>query len=299
MRFLLFLFIGVSTQVSAQFHQKLDSLDQLKYDSLIHLEEAIKQAFVPVPSPRASDWLATHHEPGQSFPKYVYERPNCPTRTKNKIYLAQIGKFDSTESHVFNITKEYLFAYYGLEVDTIDLSNVKLKGKCKRKLEGNLQWNANCLIYGLLKQKLPQDAVALMGITTIDLYPSNNWNFVFGLADLHGRVGISSMNRYYTSLQDSVSLHQRIARIIKTTSHEIGHMFSIEHCTAYSCNMNGSNTLDEADRQPLLVCPQCLSKLSWCIQDNPKTRLARLKAFYNKYGFEKEKKKCQVILDQL
>jgi len=44
----------------------------------------------------------------------------------------------------------------------------------------------------LLRQRIPDDTFALLGITMVDLYPEPAWNFVFGEADTRHRVGIFS-----------------------------------------------------------------------------------------------------------
>ena len=42
----------------------------------------------------------------------------------------------------------------------------------------------------------------------------------------------------------------------------MGHMFSIRHCQAYECLMNGSSLLEEADRKPFAFCAVCTRKLA-------------------------------------
>ena len=42
----------------------------------------------------------------------------------------------------------------------------------------------------------------------------------------------------------------------------MGHIFSIRHCQAYECLMNGSNKLEEADRKPFAFCAVCTRKLA-------------------------------------
>lgn len=49
----------------------------------------------------------------------------------------------------------------------------------------------------LPKLRLPyRDSYAFIGVTMEDLYPRDSWNFVFGLADMLGRNGVFSFNRY-------------------------------------------------------------------------------------------------------
>ena len=63
----------------------------------------------------------------------------------------------------------------------------------------------------------------------------------------------------------------------------------MEHCTAYCCNMNGSNSLEEADRQPLHLCPVCLRKLCRNLQVEPVPYLTKLKLFCQQNGLEAER----------
>ena len=38
-------------------------------------------------------------------------------------------------------------------------------------------------------------------------------------------------------------------------------MFFIEHCIFYKCLMNGFNSANEGDKNPIDMCPICLRKL--------------------------------------
>ncbi|XP_075850811.1 archaemetzincin-2 isoform X2 [Microcebus murinus] len=142
-----------------------------------------------------------------------------------------------------------------------------------------------------LKKKKPEDAFCVVGITMIDLYPRDSWNFVFGQASLTDGVGIFSFARYGS---DFYSLHYEgklkklqktspidysifdnyyipeitsvlLLRSCKTLTHEIGHIFGLRHCQWLTCLMQGSNHLEEADRRPLNLCPICLRKLQCAI----------------------------------
>ena len=45
------------------------------------------------------------------------------------------------------------------------------------------QFNARDILT-VLKKKLPPDAFCLIGVCMTDLYPREEWNFVFGLASI-------------------------------------------------------------------------------------------------------------------
>ena len=68
----------------------------------------------------------------------------------------------------------------------------------------------------------------------------------------------------------------------------LGHAFGLEHCIFFQCNMNGSNSLAETDRQPLRLCPVCLKKLQWNRGFDVLKRYDRLLAFFKKHGLQPE-----------
>ncbi|KAJ5288736.1 hypothetical protein N7478_001766 [Penicillium angulare] len=52
-----------------------------------------------------------------------------------------------------------------------------------------------------------------------------------------------------------------LGRICRTTSHELGHCFGIDHCVYYACCMQGTSCLCEDTRQPPYLCPVDQAKL--------------------------------------
>jgi archaemetzincin len=125
-----------------------------------------------------------------------------------------------------------------------------------------------------------------------DLYPDSNWNFVFGQASPHDRVGVYSFARYdprfYGQEAAADSRKLVLRRSCKVLAHETGHMFGIDHCVWYRCLMNGSNHLEESDARPLHLCPVDLRKLQWSIGFNAVERYRRLRDFHRQAGFEDE-----------
>lgn len=52
-----------------------------------------------------------------------------------------------------------------------------------------------------------------------------------------------------------------LGRVCRTSSHELGHCFGIDHCVYYACGMQGSASLPEDARQPPYLCPIDEAKL--------------------------------------
>jgi len=106
-------------------------------------------------------------------------------------------------------------------------------------------------------------------------------------------VGVFSMHRY----GDDFKL--KLMRSLKVMAHEIGHIFTMDHCIFYECVMNGSNSLSESDSQPMHLCPICLSKLAWANELDILERYKKLADFYEKIEFEEESKWCKKRAEKL
>ncbi|CAM6005957.1 unnamed protein product [Sphagnum balticum] len=83
-----------------------------------------------------------------------------------------------------------------MRVRIAECTNV-LKNVNKRVNEysGREQYHAKEILT-TLKKSLPADAFCLIGVCTTDLYPRDEWNFVFGLASIRERTGVFSFARY-------------------------------------------------------------------------------------------------------
>ena len=144
-------------------------------------------------------------------------------------------------------------------------------------------------VEAFLCTRLPRDAYCLLGVTMADLYPAPSWNYVFGEASLNERVGIYSFVRYDPKFWGDARTDRYreiiLQRSCKVLAHEIGHMFGLPHCIYYSCVMNGSNHMDEADSCPQHVCPVCLRKLHRCLGFDAVKRYEQLRRFYHRHGW--------------
>ena len=234
--------------------------------------------------PKPGEWLYEHKESGQNLAQYITADPVRPDSLRKTIYLLPLGKFTKDQENVIRYTADYLALYFGVptrilppEPDAIIPENKK-----RNRQDGSVQL-LSTYILDLLKKRIPHDAIALMAITEKDLYPKPSWNFVFGQASLQERVGVSSIYRYSAQPIDSVNYPLCLGRLISTSSHEIGHMLSMLHCTYAVCVMNGSNSLEESDSKPNRLCSQCLSKLSWNTGVGIRKRSKSLDSFFMRH----------------
>ena len=249
--------------------------------------------FEPIPIPGPNDWLAVHHENGQTYDEFILSVHNNPDETRNFIYLQPIGQFRRGQSPSLDLLKEYAQAYFSMKVEILPALDT-------RKLDLTIRLNPYSQnrqiltgdILHKLKRNLPANAFCVLAITMEDLYPNPRWNFVFGLASLQDRVGVFSFARYdpvfYGESRSSRYQELLLRRSTKVLVHEIAHMFSLAHCIYFKCVMNGSNHLQESDSRPLSLCPVCLRKLQSSIRFDVAVRYHRLKQFYRNDGFISE-----------
>lgn len=232
--------------------------------------------------PVYGDWLFSHKEKGQTFEQYFRSKHIVPTKEANIIYIRPIGNFNSLQKRQIQLTNEYLEIYFQLETKTLaPISNDVVPNSSRRIMDGHEQLLAGYLL-DVLKEEEPLNRIALMGLSELDLYPKPEWNYVFGLASYHDKVGVSSIYRFKDEKLTSENFNLCLSRLLKTSSHEIGHMFGLHHCTNANCVMNGTNSLYETDRHSIRLCSVCQRKLNSCIKYDNKKRLTDLEKYFKK-----------------
>ena len=265
-----------------------EPVDEKSFDSvaLRHLAEYD----VDLAKPQPGEWLYVRAEHGQTFRQYKSANPVTPGEKRKVIYLQPIGDFTPIQRSVVEYTAQYLEIFFGLETRIQTSISDSIIPSTSRRMhpEGQEQLFSTHILDSILSPTLPDDAVVLMAVTAMDLYPGPSWNFVFGQARLKHRVGVSSIFRFSIAEMDSMTYPVCLARLIKTSSHEIGHMFTMQHCINGVCIMNGSNSLDETDKRPNRLCSECLSKLQWNIGFDLQKRSHDLQSFFNKHKLQSD-----------
>lgn len=241
--------------------------------------------------PGPNDWLAQRKEAGQTYAQFRQQVNTPAVDTFSTLRLVPIGPVSPAQQSVIDVVRDFLPAFFGLPLTQDEPVPVEsIPASAQRLL---LPWEVPQLLTPyllnetLMKRRRPTDA-AVLGITAVDLWPGEGWNFVFGQAALKERVGVWSMARSGDP-EESAEMRQLCSlRTAKTALHETGHMFGIRHCIAYECGMNGSNHSDERDRQPLEFCPECQAKIWWTLKVDPVKRSCDLAAVAGRHGLVAE-----------
>jgi archaemetzincin len=108
-----------------------------------------------------------------------------------------------------------------------------------------------------LEQEAPAKAFKVLAVTGLDLYIPI-LTFVFGEARLNGRCAVVSSyrldNRSY-GLKSNPSLLQK--RLLKESTHELGHTLGLTHCQDQECVMKSSTYVEEIDFKGSWFCRKC------------------------------------------
>jgi archaemetzincin len=253
--------------------------------------DAIRPLHLKMEKLGENDWLARHHEAGQTFAQYRQRHKQRVCDLYSTLYIQPLGEFTATQEKLLAETTDFVSRFYGMPVKTLEVVRLeKLPEKARRvPAEGAApQILTHYLLDDVLKPRRPKDAAAVMGLTASDLWPGEGWNFVFGQASLTDRVGVWSIQRFGDPEENETAFKLCLSRTLKVAVHETGHMLGIQHCTAWQCGMNGSNHLAESDSQPLEFCPECQSKLWWTCGAAPLPRYRKLLEFAESRGMEVE-----------
>jgi len=249
--------------------------------------------------PGPGDWLEAHPEPGQSFVQYVRSDPVTPKGKRHIIYIQPLGEFTQTEREIVNLTADFMGRYFNVPVKIEKDLPLSLVPASARRSEWGGQILTGYVLDKILKPRLPEDAAAYVAFTASDLWPGEGWNFVFGQASLQERVAVWSIYRNGNAEGKLEDFRLCLLRTMKIATHETGHMFGMEHCIAYECNMCGCNNREEADRRPIQLCPECVAKVWWAAGANPLPRYEKLASFCEKQGLTAEREFYQRLIEKL
>ena len=289
---------------------------QLKLNTLVDINK-----YDSIPKPTKYDWLYNVRERGQTIDEYINYRYTKPDSIRKKIYILPITSENDIELNYDKIIR-YVSIFF--QMDTILMKEIDIKSISEKYREQDFFKHKQYLTGDIMKNLLkiiPNDAFCMLGVTNVDLYPDDNYSFVFGVASYHQRVGISSILRFSESFYKNLSkddmdeynkiynkeynsdfiqeqnMDTMLNRTTKIITHEILHMFSMEHCIYYNCLMCGINGMIELDRWSHSLCCICIQKLYIATNFDIKKRQTELVEYYKNNDMIKEIDK-NTIVDQ-
>jgi len=144
---------------------------------------------------------------------------------------------------------------FGAPVRRMDLGRLDFAFDANRGQYGSIA------VLEMLLRRCPEDAAKLLAVTERDLFIPV-LTFVFGHAQLGGRVGVVSLARlrqeFYGLAPDREVL---LERAHKEALHETGHLFGLVHCAERRCAMSLATNVRQIDSKDDGFCPQCEARL--------------------------------------
>mmetsp|Transcript_187 Transcript_187/g.322 ORF Transcript_187/g.322 Transcript_187/m.322 type:complete len:317 (+) Transcript_187:1372-2322(+) len=300
---------------------EIDSHSSKLYDLKSPLFEAVRK-------PKAGDWLREHEERGQSLKQYgrmiLCAKPHATFRT---IYIQPIGYDESApEAPPLGLIKLYCEAFFDTCFVEILPHRTFAQASKIHPIHSRHSMDTNCIQYlapdildYLMKSKKAyrhlknpihkkrfRTEICSIALTMADIYPREEWNYVFGLANICDSVGIWSlarMNPHFPASSPKRMLIEEnqliLWRSLQVITHELGHLFGLKHCIYFTCLMNGSNHQGEADASPLHLCPICLRKLQSNLKFNEASRYSKIKEVLQNINLMKDANWFQCRLESI
>ncbi|CAD5125360.1 unnamed protein product [Dimorphilus gyrociliatus] len=205
-------------------------------------------------------------------------------KRRRVIYLQPLGEFPDFIHNFsfenikgfFQVLQKYLSVFfYGFDVQILPQRPYgDYKTRVHQKTEKEQILVGPVLSH--LGSLLPSDGATIIGASWIDLYPSENLNFLLGQGSLATRSAVFCFGRFEPRLDswsDITKIDAELMwKIIKVVLHETCHTFGLLHCKYYACLMNESSSIEEACSQPQLLCPVCLRKVQYVVKFGLKER---------------------------
>lgn len=150
---------------------------------------------------------------------------------------------------------EGALARFGAPVRHMELCGIEFAYDAVRRQHGSIP------VLEMLARLIPADARKLLAVTERDLFIPV-LTFVFGQAQLGGRVGVVSLARLRQEFYGLPPNREvLVERAVKEMLHETGHMFGLVHCTDRSCAMSLATNVRQIDIKRTAFCAVCAARL--------------------------------------
>ena len=132
----------------------------------------------------------------------------------------------------------------------------------------------------------------------VKMHPEKWWHYGYGKKsdgysyyedDDQDPAGLSDVPPVITSQQREMEC-EFLRRSCKLLTHELGHLYALDHCIHNKCLMMGTGHLVEDFRAPTHLCGVCLRKLCWRTGFDVVVRYKLLASVFENMGLSKESK---------
>ena len=162
-----------------------------------------------------------------------------------------VAATDEVEPEALAAVTARVAAEFACPVRNMQLGSVDFAFDAERRQYGSIP------VLDMLLRRCPSDAAKVLAVTERDLFIPV-LTFVFGQAQLGGRVGVVSFARlrqeFYGLAANSEIFLQRA---YKEALHETGHLFGLVHCAERKCAMSLATAVRQIDLKDDAFCAAC------------------------------------------
>jgi archaemetzincin len=166
-----------------------------------------------------------------------------------------VGATPEVDPEALALVRDVALATFGAPVRQMELGGIEFAYDANRKQYGSIP------VLEMLARGAPADARKVLAVTERDLFIPV-LTFVFGQAQLAGRVGVVSLARLrqeFYGLPPNREVF--LGRAVKEALHETGHMFGLVHCADRSCAMSLATNVRQIDMKQAGFCASCAGRL--------------------------------------
>jgi archaemetzincin len=134
----------------------------------LELEETLRPLADALPRPRPGDWLAEHHEPGQTFAEYLAARPVRKSDDLHTLSLCLVGDFTEAQRRILALTQAYLGLFFDCPVTVqrqVALASIPARARRIHPSWGDEQVLTGYVLHEVLEPERPADALAYLALT--------------------------------------------------------------------------------------------------------------------------------------
>jgi len=166
-----------------------------------------------------------------------------------------VGATEEVDREALAAVTERVGAQFGGAVRGLELGSVEFAFDRDRGQYGSIA------VLEMLLRRCPDDARKLLAVTERDLFIPV-LTFVFGQAQLGGRVGVVSLARLRQEFYGLAANREVfLERAYKEALHETGHLFGLVHCAERKCAMSLATTVRQIDSKDAAFCAPCAARL--------------------------------------
>jgi archaemetzincin len=166
-----------------------------------------------------------------------------------------VGATPEVDRQAYRVVRDRVESEFGFAVREMELPAVDFAYDRERGQHGSIA------VLEMLTRICPPDAMKLLAVTERDLYIPV-LTFVFGQAQLNGRVAVVSLARLRQEFYGLAPNHEIfLDRACKEALHETGHTFGLVHCGDRNCAMSLSTNVRQIDSKHGEFCAPCGARL--------------------------------------